>query len=84
MGSPIHLRARERRLQSVHHIRFSWVFVHERLIGRVTYQGGAFDGMLAMFSVRHKISTWYFKFGLPVLLVLDAITIAYLLQLGVV
>lgn len=40
--------------------------------------------MLAMFSARHKISTWYFKFGLPVLLVLDAITIAYLLQLGVV
>ena len=45
--------------------------------------GGAFGGMLAMFTVRHKINAWYFKSGLPVLLALDAIVIAYLLQLGV-
>ena len=46
--------------------------------------GGAFGGMLAMFAVRHKINAWYFKFGLPVLLVLDVVIFAYLLQLGVV
>lgn len=46
--------------------------------------GGAPAGMLTMAIARHKIRTWYFSWGVPAMLVLDAAIVAYLMQLGLV
>ena len=44
--------------------------------------GGAPGGLLAMLVARHKIRTTAFAAGLPMMLVLQAVVVAYLLQLG--
>lgn len=44
--------------------------------------GGAPGGLLAMLVARHKIRTPAFAAGLPMMLVLQAVAVAYLLQLG--
>ena len=45
--------------------------------------GGSIGGMLGMFIAHHKTSKYYFKYGLPIMLVLQVIVIAYLMQAGI-
>ena len=40
---------------------------------------GAFGGTLAMFLFRHKTKHWYFRFLFPLMLVLQASVIGYLI-----
>ena len=52
------------------------------LILLLALAGGAPGGLLAMLVARHKIRTTAFAAGLPMMLVLQVVVVAYLLQLG--
>lgn len=56
--------------------------VPERVLLLLALAGGAPGGLLAMLTARHKIRTTAFAAGLPMMLVLQAVVVAYLLQLG--
>ena len=45
--------------------------------------GGALGGMLGMYAFRHKVRRWYFRFGLPVFLVLHVALFVFLRLAGV-
>ena len=40
--------------------------------------GGALGGVLGMRTFRHKTKHWYFRFGFPLLLVLQAVLLGWL------
>ena len=40
--------------------------------------GGALGGVLGMRTFRHKTQHWYFRFGFPLLLVLQAVLLGWL------
>ena len=40
--------------------------------------GGALGGVLGMRTFRHKTKHWYFRFGFPLLLVLQALLLGWL------
>ena len=40
--------------------------------------GGALGGTVGMYSFRHKTKHWYFRFGFPLLLVLQAVLLGWL------
>lgn len=44
--------------------------------------GGSIGGMLAMKIARHKTQVYYFKYGLPIMLVVDCLVIGYMIQIG--
>lgn len=52
--------------------------VREFVLLGLSFIGGALGGLIAMYVVRHKTSKWYFKFGLPAMIVLHIAVFVYL------
>lgn len=40
--------------------------------------GGSIGGILGMYAFRHKTKKWYFKYGFPLILIIQIILIIYL------
>ena len=53
-----------------------------RLLG-ISLIGGAVGGMAAMYALGHKTRKWYFVWGLPLFLVLDAVLVLYAHMSGI-
>ena len=49
-----------------------WRISEKMLIG-IAVIGGSIGAILGMFIFRHKTKHWYFRFGLPVILVLQVL-----------
>ena len=45
--------------------------------------GGSIGGLVAMYVVRHKTAKWYFTWGLPFFIVLDAAVVVYAHLVGI-
>ena len=58
--------------------------VREFVLLGLSFIGGALGGLIAMYVVRHKTSKWYFKFGLPAMIVLHIAVFVYLRLGGIV
>lgn len=58
--------------------------VPEACLLGLSLAGGALGGLLAMHVVRHKTQKWYFVWGLPVIMVVDAVLILYVHLCGLV
>ena len=52
--------------------RGQWRISEKMLLG-IAVIGGSIGAILGMFSFRHKTKHWYFRFGLPAILVLQAL-----------
>ena len=53
--------------------------VPEKTLLLLPLLGGSVGGILGMQTFRHKTKHWYFKFGLPAMLVLQAALAVYLI-----
>lgn len=56
--------------------------VRERTLLLVAALGGAAGAILGMYAFRHKTRHWYFKYGLPALLLLQLALAAWLFTPG--
>lgn len=43
--------------------------------------GGAVGGWLGMYTFHHKTKHWYFKYGMPFLILLYILAVAYFIQM---
>ena len=57
--------------------------VRERTFFIVALLGGALGGVLGMFFFHHKTRHWYFRYGLPAILILQVGLVVWLLLSGV-
>ena len=57
--------------------------IKEAVLMGLSFIGGSVGGMLGMLVAHHKVSTYYFKYGLPAMLVVQLIVVAYLIQAGI-
>lgn len=54
--------------------------VSEKALFGFALIGGSIGGILGMYSFRHKTKKWYFKFGFPVILILQIVLAIVLSQ----
>ena len=59
--------------------RGSWR-ISEKALFLPALLGGALGGVLGMRTFRHKTKHWYFRFGFPLLLVLQALLLGWLVR----
>ncbi len=52
--------------------------IPEATLFSVALVGGSIGSILGMFLFRHKTRHWYFKFGLPIILLIQIVIIAFL------
>lgn len=52
--------------------------ISEKALFLPTVLGGALGGVLGMRAFRHKTKRWYFRFGFPLLLVLQVVLLGWL------
>ena len=52
--------------------------IREFVLLGMSFAGGAVGGMLGMLIAHHKVNTYYFKYGLPIMLVIDVVAVAFL------
>ena len=57
--------------------------IREAVLMGLSFIGGSVGGMLGMLVAHHKVNTYYFKYGLPAMLVVQLIVVAYLIQAGI-
>lgn len=55
--------------------------VRESAFFIVALLGGALGGWLGMYTFRHKTRHWYFKYGMPLLILLYILAAAYFMHL---
>ena len=53
--------------------------IPEKVLVILSIIGGAFGGLLATYTLRHKTKHWYFVYGMPMILILQIIAIIGLL-----
>lgn len=53
--------------------------IPEKTLFLVALLGGAFGTTIGMYRFRHKTKHWYFKFGFPVIFVLEAVLWGWLI-----
>ena len=46
--------------------------------------GGGIGGIAGMYVFRHKTKKWYFKFGFPIITILEIIGIIYIISKGII
>ena len=56
--------------------------ISEKTLLLLPVLGGSVGGILGMRTFRHKTKHWYFRYGLPVILVLQVAAAAWLLLRG--
>ncbi len=54
--------------------------ISEKTIFLIALLGGSLGCLLGMNIFRHKTKHWYFKFGLPTILILQVVIIMYFLK----
>ena len=52
--------------------------ISEKALFILVLLGGGIGGILGMYVFRHKTKKWYFKFGFPIILILEIILAVYL------
>ena len=58
--------------------------VSEKTLFILVMLGGGIGGILGMHIFRHKTKKWYFKYGFPVILILETILSIYLIVRNVI
>lgn len=53
--------------------------VSEKFIFLLVLLGGGIGGIVGMYVFRHKTKKWYFKFGFPIILIIEIIIALYFL-----
>lgn len=53
--------------------------IPEKTLFFVAILGGAFGTTYGMYQFRHKTKHWYFKYGMPVILILEVVLLLLLL-----
>ena len=56
--------------------------ISEATLFVMSLAGGSPGGLAAMYAFRHKTKKWYFKFGIPLILVLQLAVICFILKKG--
>ena len=46
--------------------------------------GGGIGGIAGMYAFRHKTRKWYFKYGFPIITILETIAIIYIKVKGII
>jgi uncharacterized membrane protein YsdA (DUF1294 family) len=69
--------AHDKRLAVEHRFR-----TREFVLLGLALLGGSLGGMLAMRAMRHKTRVWYFRWGLPAMLILNVATVVFLRAAG--
>lgn len=54
--------------------------VSEKTLFILVVLGGSIGGILGMFTFRHKTKKWYFRFGFPIILILQILVIIDLVR----
>lgn len=54
--------------------------VSEKTLFMLVVLGGSIGGILGMFTFRHKTKKWYFRFGFPIILILQILVIIDLVR----
>ena len=54
--------------------------ISEKALFGFSLIGGSIGGILGMYIFRHKTKKWYFKFGFPIILILQIILAIYLIR----
>lgn len=52
--------------------------ISEKALFILVLLGGGIGGILGMYVFRHKTKKWYFKFGFPIIVILEIILAVYL------
>ena len=52
--------------------------ISEKALFILVLLGGGIGGILGMYVFRHKTKKWYFRFGFPIILILEIILAVYL------
>ena len=52
--------------------------ISEKALFILVLLGGGIGGILGMYVFRHKTKKWYFRFGFPIILILEIILAGYL------
>lgn len=52
--------------------------ISEKALFILVLLGGGIGGILGMYVFRHKTKKWYFKFGFPIILIIEIILAVYL------
>jgi len=53
--------------------------ISEATLFAIAFMGGSLGSILGMTLFRHKTKHWYFKFGMPIILVLQILVAVFLL-----
>ena len=54
--------------------------VREKTLFTLVVLGGSIGGILGMFTFRHKTKKWYFRFGFPIILILQILVVIDLVR----
>lgn len=53
--------------------------IPEATLFTVALMGGSLGSVIGMYTFRHKTKHWYFKFGMPIILLLQVVLVVLLL-----
>ncbi len=54
--------------------------VSEKTLFTLVVLGGSIGGIIGMFTFRHKTKKWYFRFGFPIILILQILVVIDLVR----
>lgn len=54
--------------------------ISEKTLFTLVVLGGSIGGIIGMFTFRHKTKKWYFKFGFPIILILQILVVIDLVR----
>ena len=54
--------------------------ISEKTLFTLVVIGGSIGGIIGMFTFRHKTKKWYFRFGFPIILILQILVVIALVR----
>ena len=54
--------------------------IRKKTLFMLVVLGGSIGGILGMFTFRHKTKKWYFRFGFPIILILQILVVIDLVR----
>jgi uncharacterized membrane protein YsdA (DUF1294 family) len=54
--------------------------ISEKTLFTLVVIGGSIGGIIGMFTFRHKTKKWYFRFGFPIILILQILVVIGLVR----
>ena len=54
--------------------------ISEKTLFTLVVLGGSIGGIIGMFTFRHKTKKWYFRFGFPIILILQILVVIDLVR----